>query len=265
MVHGAGNDLWGPSSIKARWFPALADGLAWHGVEIEERDVAVAFYGDLFREDPEEGYEPAVDKAAAVATVEELVKRLDPHVDLDELTKMLAENHFDRLLAQAAAYLQQPSLRSASRARVEAAILPDTRIVMAHSLGTLVSYEALCAHPEWPVTDFITMGCPLAGDLIRSRLDPCPDHDVSPWPGRPSCAGPTSSTPMTRPPARHRAAGSGATSSSTGSTTVTGCTTPSRISTTAGPERPSPSGCRPPERRGASTSGVRRSPNHRPR
>jgi len=103
MVHGAGNDLWGPSSIKARWFPALADGLAWHGVEIEERDVAVAFYGDLFREDPEEGYEPAVDKAAAVATVEELVKRIDPHVDLDELTKMLAENHFDRLLAQAAA------------------------------------------------------------------------------------------------------------------------------------------------------------------
>jgi pimeloyl-ACP methyl ester carboxylesterase len=184
MVHGAGNDLWGPSSIKSRWFPALADGLAWHGVEIDERDVTVAFYGDLFREDPEEGYEPVVDKAAAVATVEEVVKRLDPHVDLDELTKMLTENHFDRLLAQAAAYLQQPSLRRASRARVEAAILPDTRIVMAHSLGTLVAYEALCAHPEWPVTDFITMGCPLAADLIRPRLDPCPDHDVSPWPGR---------------------------------------------------------------------------------
>jgi hypothetical protein len=119
MVHGAGNDLWGPSSIKARWFPALADGLAWHGVEIDERDVTVAFYGDLFREDPQEGYEPAVDKAAAVATLESLVKRLDPHVDLDELTKMLAETHFDRLLAQAAAYLQQPSLRRASRARVE--------------------------------------------------------------------------------------------------------------------------------------------------
>jgi pimeloyl-ACP methyl ester carboxylesterase len=183
MVHGAGNDLWGPSSIKARWFPALADGLAWHGVEIDERDVTVAFYGDLFREDPQEGYEPAVDKAAAVATLESLVKRLDPHVDLDELTKMLAETHFDRLLAQAAAYLQQPSLRRASRARVEAAILPDTRIVMAHSLGTLVAYEALCAHPEWPVTDFITMGCPLAGDLIRTQLDPCPEDDVSPWPG----------------------------------------------------------------------------------
>jgi len=56
MVHGAGNALWGPSSIKARWYPALADGLAWHGVSIGEDDVAVAFYGDLFRADPERGY-----------------------------------------------------------------------------------------------------------------------------------------------------------------------------------------------------------------
>ena len=43
MVHGAGNDLWGPASIKSRWFPALADGLAWHGVSVEERDVSVMF------------------------------------------------------------------------------------------------------------------------------------------------------------------------------------------------------------------------------
>ena len=69
MVHGAGNDLWGPASIKAKWFPALADGLAWHGVEIEPADVQIAFYGDLFREDPERGYEPPVDKAAAIASI----------------------------------------------------------------------------------------------------------------------------------------------------------------------------------------------------
>ena len=49
--------------------------------------------------------------------------------------------------------------------------------------GTVVSYEALCAHPEWPVTDYVTIGCPLAGDLIRDRLDPCPSEGLSPWPG----------------------------------------------------------------------------------
>jgi hypothetical protein len=124
-----------------------------------------------------------VDKAAAVATVEELVQRLDPHVDLAELTKMLTESHLDRLLAQAAAYLREPSLRRAARARMEAAVSADTRIVVAHSLGTIVSYEALCAHPTWPVTDYVTIGCPLAGDIIRDRLDPCPSEGVSPWPG----------------------------------------------------------------------------------
>ena len=49
MVHGAGNSLWGPASIRARWYPALSDGLAWHGVGVAESDVTVAFYGDLFR------------------------------------------------------------------------------------------------------------------------------------------------------------------------------------------------------------------------
>jgi hypothetical protein len=69
MVHGAGNDLWGPASIKAKWFPALADGLAWHGVSVDHSDVSVAFYGDVFRRDPEEGYEPPVDEASTLATV----------------------------------------------------------------------------------------------------------------------------------------------------------------------------------------------------
>jgi pimeloyl-ACP methyl ester carboxylesterase len=183
MVHGAGNDLWGPASIKSRWFPALADGLAWHGMAVEERDVTVAFYGDVFRPDPQDGYRPPVDPAGAVATVEGLLQRLEPHLDLTELTKMLTESHFDRLLAQAAAYLQEPSLRAAARARVEEAVTADTRVVVAHSLGTVVSYEALCAHPEWPVTDYVTIGCPLAGDIIRDRLDPGPAGGLSPWPG----------------------------------------------------------------------------------
>lgn len=183
MVHGAGNDLWGPASIKARWFPALADGLAWHGVEIEPSDVQVAFYGDLFREDPQRGYEPPVDEAAAVATVEDLVKGIDPHVDLAELTRMLTENHYDRLLAQAAAYLQQPTVRAAARRRVEAAVGADTEVVVAHSLGTLVAYETLCAHPEWSVGALVTIGCPLAGEMIHEMLDPGPVAGVGPWPG----------------------------------------------------------------------------------
>ncbi len=183
MVHGAGNDLWGPSSIKAKWLPALADGLAWHGVTLDPDEVTVAFYGDLFREDPEVGYDPPVDTAAALASVSNVVKNMDPTVDLDELTKMLTEHHFDRLLAQANAYLANETIRREAQARVVAAITPETQVVLAHSLGTVVAYETLRSHPELPVTDFVTIGCPLGRPLVHDAMDRAPDGTLACWPG----------------------------------------------------------------------------------
>src|SRR3569832_261526 len=52
LVHGAFNELWGPHELKARWLPAVRDGLWHHDVEIADDDVAVCFYGDLFRRVP---------------------------------------------------------------------------------------------------------------------------------------------------------------------------------------------------------------------
>ena len=52
IVHGAFNELWGPNELKARWLPAVRDGLWHHGVEVDADDVAVCFYGDLFRHHP---------------------------------------------------------------------------------------------------------------------------------------------------------------------------------------------------------------------
>src|SRR5215471_3735910 len=52
LVHGAFNELWGPHELKARWLPALQDGLWHHGVSLTADDVGVCFYGDLFRRAP---------------------------------------------------------------------------------------------------------------------------------------------------------------------------------------------------------------------
>ena len=174
MVHGAGNSLWGPASIRSRWFPALADGLAWHGVTVDESEVAVAFYGDLFRKDPERGYDPQLDITQLLANASELFRSHDHDVDLDELVKMLSDQHLDRLLAQAAAYLEKDDIRHQARGRLEAAIGPDTEVVIAHSLGTVVAYETLCRHPEWRITGLVTMGSPLGGEMILHMLDPAP-------------------------------------------------------------------------------------------
>jgi len=174
MVHGAGNSLWGPASIRSRWYPALLDGLAWHGVDVDESDVAVAFYGDLFRKDPERGYDPRLDVKELLARASAVLAAHDPDIDLDELVMTLADQHLDRLLAQAGAYLEREDIRRAAQARLEAVIGPDTEVVIAHSLGTVVSYETLCLHPEWGVTGLVTLGSPLGGDMILRLIDPAP-------------------------------------------------------------------------------------------
>ena len=174
MVHGAGNSLGGPASIRARWFPALVDGLAWHGVVVAESEVAIAFYGDFFRKDPERGYDPQFDIQELMANALGVLAAHDGDVDLDELVKMLSEHHLDRLLAQAGAYLEREDIRREAHARLEAVIGPDTEVVIAHSLGTVVAYETLCRHPDWNVNGLVTMGSPLGRALILGLIEPAP-------------------------------------------------------------------------------------------
>jgi pimeloyl-ACP methyl ester carboxylesterase len=78
-------------------------------------------------------------------------------------------------LKQVSAYFTQPQVRAQIQERFAAAIGPETRVVVAHSLGSVVAYEALCAHPQWPVTDFVTVGSPLAvPHIVTDRLRPPP-------------------------------------------------------------------------------------------
>jgi hypothetical protein len=66
--------------------------------------------------------------------------------------------------------------RAAVRARiVEALSAHQPEIVIAHSLGTVVAYEVLHAHPHPGVELLITLGSPLAlPGAIFGRLDPAP-------------------------------------------------------------------------------------------
>ncbi|MER5886910.1 antibiotic ABC transporter ATP-binding protein [Streptomyces sp. NPDC001941] len=87
-------------------------------------------------------------------------------------------------LKQVRRYLTEPALRAAARDRVAAEVGPDTRVVVGHSLGSVVAYETLCAHPEWPVTDFVTLGSPLGlRGVVFDRLAPSPADGRGAWPG----------------------------------------------------------------------------------
>lgn len=80
---------------------------------------------------------------------------------------------------EVAAYLDQTddAARIAARDEVATAIArqrPD--VIVAHSLGTVVTYEALAANPHLSVDLLVTLGSPLGmPDVVYERLRPAPD------------------------------------------------------------------------------------------
>ena len=86
-------------------------------------------------------------------------------------------------------YVTDPQIRETAISRLIDLVGPETRIVVAHSLGTVVAYEALCANPDRRVQSLVTLGSPLGiRGLIFDRLMPPPKSDESGvlrghWPG----------------------------------------------------------------------------------
>ncbi|MFD5774069.1 DDHD family phospholipase [Streptomyces fungicidicus] len=66
------------------------------------------------------------------------------------------------------------TVRACAQQRFARIVTPDTKVVIGHSLGSVVAYEALRAHPEWNVHTFVSLGSPLGIQAIRDRLRPAP-------------------------------------------------------------------------------------------
>jgi pimeloyl-ACP methyl ester carboxylesterase len=182
MVHGAFNELWGPHEIKAKWLPALNDGLWHHGVEVGADDVAVCFYGDLFRQDPEDA-DAAAAFAKGRAGVAELLQGLGGDLGLAALQQAAGDAVFDRTVDLVTTLQTRTDLRDQVRARLEAVVGPETKVLVAHSLGTVISYTALGKHPDWEIDTFVTLGSPLGQPMVFDSLDPKPEDGVGAWPG----------------------------------------------------------------------------------
>lgn len=209
-VHGIGQQLAGEQTLLTKWWPAMADGLRRAGADgmAPRSDVAMAFYGDVFR--PAGELLAAGDPSWTAADVEEGLERellaawwraaaeSDPAVvppdGVDTLVAMpgsvqaalraLSGSRFFAGIAlramvsdlkQVRRYLTDPVVRDLARRRVLDAIGEDTRVVVAHSLGSVVAYEALCARPGHGVRALVTVGSPLGiPNLIFDRLLPPP-------------------------------------------------------------------------------------------
>jgi hypothetical protein len=221
-VHGIGKQVLGEETLLSGWGPALADGLrrAGAGHVAAGLDFVMAFYGDVFRPagqllavgDPlftAEDVEPGFEEELLTAWWAEAA-RIDPGVvppDADTLVraprsvqaalKALSGSRFFAGLAlramvfdlkQVHRYLTEPEVRSRVRQRVLDALGEDTRVVVAHSLGSVAAYEVLCAEPGHGVRALVTLGSPLGiPRLILDRLEPPPvgvgGVKLGVWPG----------------------------------------------------------------------------------
>ena len=232
-VHGIGKQLAGERSLLGEWLPALQDGLTRAGATgvLADAEVGMAFYGDLFRPpghslavgnpqyratDVEEGFETELLQAwwTAAAAAEPQVVAPDADTlartsgSVQAALRALSRSRFFGGLAlrtlvfdlkQVRRYLTDPQLRAAARARVTGLIDADTQVVVGHSLGSVVAYEALQAlRAAGPTADpdddrghrvraLVTLGSPLGiRNLIFDRLQPPPTDGQGAWPGGPS-------------------------------------------------------------------------------
>jgi pimeloyl-ACP methyl ester carboxylesterase len=177
LIHGAFNELWGPNELKARWLPAVQDGL-WHeGRTIAADDVDVCFYGDLFRLDL--ATLDVEQWKTSRAGAEDMLATMGGESGLDFLEQAAGQATYDRTVDMVTIMAGDPTLSATIRERLLYRIGPDTRAVVAHSLGTVIAYNALLAHPEVEVDTLITLGSPLGSDLVPTEDGTEPGT----WPG----------------------------------------------------------------------------------
>lgn len=218
-VHGIGQQNKGEEMLRGEWVLALRDGIRRSGIAVAglpgDEDIRCVFYGDVFRPPGRllGPGDPWLKAADATEFDRELLvawwrvaAESDPHVvhpdartlartpgNVQAALRALSRSAFFAGLAervmlfdlqQVRRYMTDLVLRRVVQDRVLAAVDKDTRVVVGHSLGSVVAYEAMCAHPEWPVRALVTLGSPLGiRNLIFDRLVPAP---VPGEPGRPT-------------------------------------------------------------------------------
>ncbi|EFL21323.1 LigA protein [Streptomyces himastatinicus ATCC 53653] len=167
-VHGFGHGQQSATELSRQWLLALRDGVerVGHTGPPPPFDVRVAHYGGALRttgEKPDNGNG---------GNGRGRLRRL-----ADALTRAIGMPNalLPGMGRELYTYLNDPAQRAQARyivAEAIAARLPD--VVIAHSLGGLVAYEALWGRPDLSVDLLVTLGAPLGLDLVFNRLEPAP-------------------------------------------------------------------------------------------
>ncbi|MEV4482648.1 hypothetical protein [Micromonospora coxensis] len=207
-VHGIMWNWQSRAQMSELWGAAIRGGL--HNRRHDraaEVAFAPAFYGDLYNDgkgagpqyhvdDLDDGFETELFWALHDAVAAEQAEAVDPtKVYLPQgiqaaLAVLQRTTFFGtattslivRFVKQVHRYLNDTDLRWRIQQEVAAAVDEDTRVLVGHSLGSIVAYEALRNNPDWPVRTLVTLGSPLGLRAVVDRLVP-PVGPGDGWPG----------------------------------------------------------------------------------
>ncbi|MEU4563064.1 hypothetical protein AB0F72_32175 [Actinoplanes sp. NPDC023936] len=166
--------------LAVRWSDKLAAGYRDAGLTDPAPRLAAAYYAHLLDDQPPGADDPETLTPAEQSWAREWMRQagvpaetaqapaapplrqgldwLARHGDPDART---IGRIMTALLREVSGYRTRPGVRERCRQIVMDAIdAAGARVVVAHSLGSVVAYEALCAHPEREVDLLLTLGLP---------------------------------------------------------------------------------------------------------
>jgi len=201
-VHGIWQQQRGRRQLLAAWRPAMADGLERAlGRSAAEPSLDIVFYGDLFlpgiRNDTK-SVAPDHDMLADLTDdeVADLAAAADQLLTSNDVAAVTEPKGYTRvpqplprLLAaldrrfgfaagvlylgevrQVRRYLCSPEVKDVVDSRVAHTMAGGPRILIGHSLGSVVAFEYVRQHPEQSLDLLLTLGSPLALRMIRSHM-----------------------------------------------------------------------------------------------
>ena len=218
-IHGIAQQFRGGYQLGTVWFDALRDGLATAGYRptadaLTPADLRVAYFGDLFRpggamavqEPPFSAadVQPGPERDLLIELYQAAVaqdRSLGPpagamgpgraavQVMLERLLRSatfarVAQRAFIGNLKQVTRFLGDRLVKDLVLARVHEQMGESTRVLIGHSLGSVVAYEYVCRYQPPSVRLLVTLGSPLGiPGLVFDRLTPIPADGRGAWPG----------------------------------------------------------------------------------
>lgn len=208
MVHGAGEGGKDPDALRKEWLSGLRAGFDAAGASFSSiQDVQLPFYGDVISRiledladrtasnlrgtapsrpdldpltaemvvqmaqragieeaDAWEGLEPVQRGPHRWEWVHKLLKHLESEIP------WLADLVIAEFVAELKGYLGDAEVRQAVDDVVRPAIQSGPCVVVAHSLGTVVSYVVLASTPNLDIPLFVTAGSPLGLESVKRAL-----------------------------------------------------------------------------------------------